>query len=101
MRLKSEPDTGPVVRDLTAELISSPPIMASTPTPTPTSTSQQQSSQDDLVNIPKLETASSPTCSTAGSNLTDVSVEMSDISPDPSLAPLTLQTSEAGVAVTA
>ena len=98
MRLKSEPEiTGLAVRDLTAELVSSPPMITSTPVPT----SQQQSSHEELVNIPKIETASSPTCSPAGITLTDVTLEMSDILPDPSLAPLTLQSPECGVAVTA
>ena len=97
MKVKSEPETGLAVRDLTAELLSTPPIA----TTSPAAHSQQQSSQDELVNIPNTETASSPTCSTEGTNLTDVTVEMSDIQPDPSLAPLTLQSPETGVAVTA
>ena len=98
MRLKSEP---PVVKDLTAELLISPPAAPSPTNNSPPSTSTTVSSHvnQNLVNIPKIETASSP-CSKE-INLTDITLEMSEIQPDSSLPPLNLQNPEAGVAVTA
>ena len=103
MRLKSEPEVGAVVRDRTSELLISPPAptQASSNKPSPSQVSNSESSQDKLVDIPKIDPVSNPTACSKDLDLSCVRLEMSEILPDPALPPISLQPAEAGVAVTA